>query len=467
MLAVNITLDIYNIAIDFIILLAIYSSGINKSKTSDLDRGRKWYHVIAVINLVMSAIDIPFRFFEGDSQAINFTILPFATFSYYFVSILLLFATAKCVVVILNLDKPLKRGRKIFRGLLFLSFIAYIALLILTPFKRIMYVIDDDNFYLRGDYFYLALVIQLAMYAGLVWYLGLNKRTVHPLKIIVTVFFLFFPQIAQIIQMAMPGISLINTGYSLVFVIMFIFSNSSAEGALKKAQSQIKDKASEIEKNRLKILEMRNHIVESLSNLVENRDESSAGHIDRTKRYVELIALQLRKDGYYKDLLTQDYLKLLERAVPVYDIGKIVVSDSILKKTERLSPEEKEQLQRHAPEGGRIVQKILGGYESPEYIQMAVDIATYHHEKWDGTGYPEKLSGEDIPLCARIMALADSFDSMVSQKSSKGRMTYDEAFAAIEDGIGSDFDPAITREFLKIKHKAIEINESRRSAFRL
>lgn len=467
MLSVNLTLDIYNIAIDFIILLAIYSSGINETSINNLNRTRKWYHIVAIINLVMSGVDIFFRLFDGHSQPINYSILPVAAFLYYASAMLLFLASAKCIEALLDRVRPLKTGRRVFYGVLLIALIAFSVSLVITPFTGLLYKIDENNIYSRGDYFYVALAIQGFVYAGILWLLHVNRRTIHPLKIVIIVFFLFFPQLAQIIQLVMPGISLINTGFSLVFVIMFIFSNSFAEGELKNAENEIQDKSTEIEKNKLKISEMRNHIIESLSNLVENRDETAKGQIDRARQYVELISSQLRKGGYYKDTLTQDYIKLMERAVPVYDIGKIVLSDSILKKDGPLLPEEQELFQRHTYEGGRILKEILGGYENPEYIQVAVDMATYHHEKWNGSGYPEKLPGEAIPLCARIMAVADFFDSMVSTRNKKSRKNYDEAFRIIEEGIGNDFDPAIAREFLKVKHKAIEINEKRKSSFRL
>ncbi|MCR4734798.1 MAG: HD domain-containing protein, partial [Treponema sp.] len=142
------------------------------------------------------------------------------------------------------------------------------------------------------------------------------------------------------------------------------------------------------------------------------------------------------------------------------DIGKIVVPDAILKKPGRFTEEEFEQMKRHASEGGRIVHDILDGYEDPEYIKITADIATHHHEKWDGSGYPDKLAGQDIPLCARIMSLADVFDALISPRVYKEPMTYNEAFDIIEKEIGISFDPIIAGEFLKLKDKLVAINES-------
>lgn len=455
----NITLDIYNILIDIIILLAIFTSGINKRNTRDMGRMRKWFQTIVFINLAMSGVDIFIQLFDGKSRPANVIILPAAAFLYYCAAFLLLYSSAKCISALLDQVRRPKKGRKFFSGLLIFSAAAYSVLLISTPFTGLLYRINEDNFYSRGDFIFLALAVQMLMYAGLFVYLLVNIKTIHPFKIIIMAAFIFFPQTAQIIQILFPGFSLVNTGYSLVFIIMFIFSNSFAEGRLKNAEDEIQDKSTEIEKNRLQIIKMQKHTIKTLSNLVENRNVGSGDHLGRIKEYVEILAAQLREAGYCKDVLTPDYVKLLKMAVPVYDIGKIVVPDDILKKQGPLTPEEDEQLKRHAREGGKIVHEILDGYESHEYIKIASDIATYHHERWDGLGYPDNLSGEKIPLGARIMAIIDSFDSMVAPKNDKARMAYDEAFEAIENGIGVNFDPTIAREFLKIKHKAMEINE--------
>ncbi len=144
----------------------------------------------------------------------------------------------------------------------------------------------------------------------------------------------------------------------------------------------------------------------------------------------------------------------------MHDIGKIVVPDAILKKPGRLTPQEFEQIKRHASEGGRIVHEILDGYEDPEYIKITANIATHHHEKWDGSGYPDGLKGEEIPLCARIMAIADVFDALVSPRIYKSPMTYEEAYEIIQQGIGIHFDPIIAKEFLNIKEKNAAVNES-------
>lgn len=130
-----------------------------------------------------------------------------------------------------------------------------------------------------------------------------------------------------------------------------------------------------------------------------------------------------------------------------------MVSDSILKKPGRLTPEEFEEIKKHAAAGGTVVRQILEGITDEEYTAFASDIATYHHEKWDGSGYPEKLSGEDIPLSARIMAIADVFDALTSERCYKKAMPFDKAVNIIEEGAGKHFDPKLVEVFLRHKEE--------------
>ena len=232
------------------------------------------------------------------------------------------------------------------------------------------------------------------------------------------------------------------------------------EFELNEKEYELNEKVSEIERSKIQVIKMQNHTIESLSNLVENRDEDTGEHVRRTRAYVELLAVQLMKNNNYPDVLTPRYIRYLKRAAPMHDIGKIVVPDAILKKPGRLTEAEYERMKEHAAEGGRIVHEILDGYEDPEYIKITSDIATHHHEKWDGTGYPDHLKGEEIPLCARIMAIADVFDALVSPRVYKSPFSYEEAFAIIEEESGIHFDPVVVQEFLKIKEKAAAVNES-------
>lgn len=209
-----------------------------------------------------------------------------------------------------------------------------------------------------------------------------------------------------------------------------------------------------------KVTSMQNHIISGLSNLIENRDMETGGHILRTSSYVKLIAEEAKKEGVYGDQIDDVFISRLYTLAPLHDIGKVVVSDRILKKPGRLNEEEYEEMKKHADAGGRIVRDILKGITEAEYISFASDIAKYHHEWWNGKGYPCALKGEDIPLCARIMAIADVFDALVSHRCYKDPIPAEEAFRAIEEGSGTHFDPALVSLVLKNKEKFIEIMKS-------
>ncbi len=466
MQTVNLTLDSYNIIIGIIILGAIFTSKISFNSIPGLKKARLWYHRIAFLNIFVAATDIFTLVCDGSVRPSNFIILPVSMFIFYALSYLYVPFSGMCIVSLIG---DIKEGRNSKNFLLYVigaSTVVYTILLILTPFKHLLYEIDENNVYSRGPYFFVCLIIQGIMYLAMIYYLIRIRKYFNKRLVLTIISFIFFPQVTQIIQLAIPGLSLINTGYSLIFIIMFIFSNSFAESQLMNTthkldaiENEVQDKSTEIERNKLKIIKMQDHTIESLSNLVENRDEDTGEHVLRTREYVELIAVQMMKDGFYPDILTPRYIRMLKRAAPMHDIGKIVVADSILKKPGRFTPDEYEQMKRHAAEGGRIVHQIFDGYEAPEYIQITADIATHHHEKWDGSGYPDKLTGEDIPFSARIMALSDVFDALVSPRVYKSPMSYDEAFQLIEEGIGTQFDPVIAQEFLKIREKASAINE--------
>ena len=145
------------------------------------------------------------------------------------------------------------------------------------------------------------------------------------------------------------------------------------------------------------------------------------------------------------------FLRQVEKAAPMHDLGKIAIDDKILRKPGKYTEEEYAQMKKHAEEGARIVENILQGVEEYSFVEIAKNVAHYHHEKWNGKGYPEGLSGTDIPVEARIMALADVFDALVSKRCYKEAFSYDKAFAIIKESLGEHFDPELGRIFLECR----------------
>ena len=200
-----------------------------------------------------------------------------------------------------------------------------------------------------------------------------------------------------------------------------------------------------------KMLRLQNSTIIGMATLIESRDGDTGEHVKRTSVYVAMLAQAAREAGYERETLTDSYIELLVKAAPLHDIGKIAVSDTILLKPGRLTEEEFEKIKLHACEGGRIVREVIGGIGDDEYINIASDMAAYHHEKWDGSGYNTGLSGTDIPLSARIMAIADVFDALISKRCYKEKFPLDEAFGIIKDSGGTHFDPALAKIFLDIR----------------
>lgn len=194
-------------------------------------------------------------------------------------------------------------------------------------------------------------------------------------------------------------------------------------------------------------------MIMGFATLVENKDGSTGGHIKRTTKYVQLLAEELRRRGYYKDILNKDYMRNLCMAAPMHDIGKIAVPDMILQKPGKLTEAEFGIIKQHADCGGKIIQDTFGHLCNESYAQMAYDVARFHHEKWNGTGYPEGLKCNEIPLCARIMAIADVFDALSEKRCYREAMPLEKCFEIIEEGSGQHFDPMLVEVFLDIREK--------------
>ena len=189
------------------------------------------------------------------------------------------------------------------------------------------------------------------------------------------------------------------------------------------------------------IEEMHDKLILGMATMVESRDNSTGGHIRRTSECVRLLVEEMQKGG--APGLTDAFCRDVIKAAPMHDLGKIAVDDRILRKPGRFTPEEFDQMKKHAAEGARIVGQILEGTQDEDFRRIAENVAHYHHERWDGSGYPEGLKGEAIPLEARIMAVADVYDALVSKRVYKDSMSFSDADAIIQDGMGKQFDYAL------------------------
>lgn len=240
-------------------------------------------------------------------------------------------------------------------------------------------------------------------------------------------------------------------GFTIEFLFVVLFTTSLAK-LLKRTIKQYQEKSRKIEI-------MQNKLIQAFANIVEWSDQYTGDHIKRTSKYVQIISEQLVKSGYYTDILTPETIKLYAEAAPLHDIGKINIPNNILSKPGKFTPEEYEIMKTHSRTGYEIITKDLKELENPEYIEIASQMALYHHERWDGSGYPNGISGKDIPLCGRIMAAADVLDALLSKRQYKEAFNIDTALSFYESGRGQHFEPCISDAVLLLKDEIIKISQ--------
>ena len=197
------------------------------------------------------------------------------------------------------------------------------------------------------------------------------------------------------------------------------------------------------------IEEMHDKLILGMATMVESRDNSTGGHIRRTSEGVRILLKEMRTEEMPE--LTESFRKKLIKAAPMHDLGKIAVPDEVLQKPGRFTPEEFEKMKGHAAAGSKIVHEILKGTDDDEFHLIAENVAHYHHERWDGSGYPEGLKGEQIPLEARIMAVADVYDALVSKRVYKDKMSFEKADGIMMEGMGTQFAPEMKEVYCRAR----------------
>ena len=196
-----------------------------------------------------------------------------------------------------------------------------------------------------------------------------------------------------------------------------------------------------------RVSRMQSGMITFLAEVVENRDDNTGGHIRRTSQYVELIAKELKRQEKYSDILTDKYVTDMVVAAPLHDIGKISIPDAVLNKPGKLTDDEFEIMKGHTTAGEKLLAHAKEELGESGYLNMALEMAAYHHEWWNGKGYPYGIRGNEIPLCARIMAVADVFDALTSKRCYKSAMPLEKAYAIIKEESGTHFDPMVVEAF--------------------
>ncbi|MBF0588232.1 MAG: two-component system response regulator [Magnetococcales bacterium] len=232
--------------------------------------------------------------------------------------------------------------------------------------------------------------------------------------------------------------------------------------ALKIARDQLKNQNEELEERVLirtqQMEELQDVAMVAMGSLAEARDPETGNHIRRTQHYIKILALHLSDHPRFRDFLTPQNITSLYKSAPLHDIGKVGVPDHILLKPGKLTVEEFTEMKKHAAFGrDAILAAEHTMSRADNFLIFAKEIAYYHHEKWDGGGYPEGLKGDDIPISARLMAIADVYDALISRRVYKPPFPHEKALAIIQEGRGSHFDPDMVDAFMEISEKFFEV----------
>jgi putative two-component system response regulator len=204
-----------------------------------------------------------------------------------------------------------------------------------------------------------------------------------------------------------------------------------------------------VEEKTQSVLDLQNALLKTMAELVECRDDITGGHIERTQRGVKILLEEIERSGVYSEETKDWSHSLLLQSCQLHDVGKISISDGVLKKPGKLTDEEFEDMKRHTSFGKQIIEKVEALAKESDFLKYAKIFAATHHEKWDGTGYPEGLKEHGIPLLGRIMAIADVYDALVSIRPYKKAFTHEEAVDIIRKGKGTQFDPVLVDVFLR------------------
>ena len=309
-----------------------------------------------------------------------------------------------------------------------------------------IFYFDADGYH-RGPVF---LIYEITYFASLAYIIGtlfivgrkFNRRDIGTIIMVLVIL------AAGIVPMSIFQLHIAYVAVGISACICYVFYNDLVQ----------QDTSAELIKKQQKINEMQVQITSRLANLIESRDTETGEHVARTSAYVKALATDCLKEGIYTDIINEHYIDMLYNLAPMHDVGKILVSDKILRKPGKLTLEEYEEIKKHAALGGQVVRQVLSGLADDDMIDFAADIATYHHERWDGTGYPKGISGAEIPLSARIMAIADVYDALVTKRCYKDPIPPEEAFKIIEDESGTHFDPTLVSVFLEHKEQYVEIS---------
>ncbi len=248
-----------------------------------------------------------------------------------------------------------------------------------------------------------------------------------------------------------PELKNLNSSRKDIGSVIWFFDVTAERDKTALLKNYQKDLEREVEIQTQKLRDVQEKVIIGFANIIESRDYVTGGHIKRTSMYIDILLKGLVAENVYSEIITPSFISHMKLAAPLHDIGKIAVTDNILNKNGRFTYEEFEIMKNHTVLGAQIIDETLSGLDDLEYYRLARELALYHHEKWDGSGYPEGLANTNIPLCARVMAVVDVFDALVSKRPYKQSYPVSTVYKIIENESGKQFDPILVKCFLRVR----------------
>ena len=437
--AINVSLDGYSVIISLIIAISIFS-------IKKIDKSVKYFAFTNLAAILYGISDLVMWISEGTDAAWKLVALPVSSYVFYQSGIIIFLFYIKYIIEFYN---QVERLNVWWWRFCIIIVALYSVLCTICPFAEVFYTLGDNNVYVRGRFFFMSIAMELLLYLETLMLVVKFHNKLSNRENIGFASFIFCPFIAQIIQIANYGIALNSVGLAVSFFIIYLNMNQQLKTRLKKTEGEL----TVLDNKKTELL---NDAIINLANLVET-NETGSQHAKRITLYVKELAEICRKDRFYPDIIDEDYINIIKKVSALHDIGNIVVPYNILNIPSRVTPEQHEIIKNHTTKGFEIVNDVLSvGFEH-EFIKMACEICKFHHERWDGNGYPEHLKGKEIPLAARIVAIADVYDALATPRCYKNCVDPQEAFRIIDNESGKHFDPELVMEFKKIKEKIIEI----------
>ena len=421
---------IYGVMILICVLSMITTSMLVKSNVTLSAKTKMWF----IITFAEISLGMATEFLRAMMES-----YPVSNDLYRIVT-LVEFCVTPMIPISLSLACGIRRPAFFFSALMIFHIVVEIALMK----SGLVFAINENGVYSRGEYYMiyiLSYVVSLLYLVFVFCYISRRFRNRNLFILIASVVVIFAGIIPSLVEREIKTAYL---GMTFMAIILYSYYDDLTE-------QEIADHLA-TQNERIKM--MQSSVIMGVANLIESRDSSTGTHVRNTSNYVKMIAHAAKNAGLYPEIITDSFVEMVISAAPLHDIGKISVPDYILRKPGKLTAEEFEIMKIHAVEGGKLIHQVIQDINDEEYIKIAYEMATYHHEKWNGKGYPEGLSGEEIPVSARIMAIADVYDALTMKRVYKEAFSTEKALAIIEEDTGLHFDPLLAPLFVDMIKKA-------------